>query len=186
LLIWYDPQMLSYIGTTFLCGVLFILSIKNTVKRDRPFEALEELRILERNPTSRSFPSWHAYNVASQGLILGILLNSTLITIFMLIFAALVAFSRIQLGVHYPFDVIIGYILGIFGGILTLIYGGPILFSIITNLERFAIHEIEYKSLNSMLEEIWFIITCLVVFGLIVLSATRKIIKDMFKKKNRN
>ncbi len=178
LLIWYDPLKLSYIGITFLCGVIFILSIKNTVKRERPFKVLEELRSLERNPTSKSFPSWHAYNVASQGLIIGILLNSILITILMLIFAVIVAFSRVQLGVHYPSDVIIGYILGILVGILILIYMGPIVYSIITYLEGFAMHEIEYNSLNSMLREVWFVFICLIVFGLIILLATYKIIKE--------
>jgi len=182
LFLWYDPLSLSYIGATFLCSVLFVLSIKNAVKRERPFETLEEINVLEHNPTSRSFPSWHAYNVASQGIILGVLFDSSLITIILLIFAALVAFSRIQLGVHYPSDVVMGYILGILGGILTLILFGPFFNLIITYLERFAIHEIEYKSINSMLGEPWYFITCLAIFGLIFLSAIRKRLKEMYKK----
>jgi len=182
LFIWYDPLSLSYIGTTFLFGVLFVLFIKNTVKRKRPFETIETLNILERNPTSRSFPSWHAYNVASQGIIIGILVGSFFIMIILLIFAALVAFSRIQLGVHYPSDVVMGYFLGIFGGILTVFLIGPFMHLIITYLEQFAIHEIEYKRLNSMLSEGWFILICIAVFGIIFLSAFRKILMAQYKK----
>ena len=185
LFLWYDPLSLSYVGATFLCGVLIVLSIKNAVKRERPFETLEELKVLERNPTSRSFPSWHVYNVASQGILLGILFGSSLITIIMLLLAAIVAFSRIQLGVHYPSDVLIGYILGVLGGILTLFLVAPFCYSIISYLEQFSIHEIEYRSINSMLREAWYLILCLVVYGLIFLSATYKRLKEMVKK-NRN
>ena len=64
LFLWYDPLSLSYIGTTFLCGVLFVLSIKNSVKRDRPFETLEQIKVLERNPTSRSFPSGKSFRMS--------------------------------------------------------------------------------------------------------------------------
>ena len=37
------------------------------------------------------------------------------IDIFLIIFAVLIAFSRIYVGVHYPFDVLAGIILGLFG-----------------------------------------------------------------------
>ena len=72
LFIWYDPFLLSYISATFLTGLILILAIKQTVKRKRPFERFEDGKIVifERKPTSRSFPSWHSYNVMSQGLLI--------------------------------------------------------------------------------------------------------------------
>ena len=182
LFLWYNPLSLSYIGATFLCGVIVILSIKNAVKRERPFETLTKIKVLENYPTSRSFPSWHAYNIASQGIVIGVLFNSYIFTIITLIFAALLAFSRIQLGVHYPSDVITGYILGILGGGLTLLIIGPFVYSIITYLEQFATHQIEYNRLNSMLGEAWYFIICLIVFVLIFLSAEYKALKKKFKK----
>ena len=186
LFLFYDPYSLSYIGATFLCGVLIVLSIKNAVKRERPFETLKELRVLERHPTSRSFPSWHAYNVASQGILMGFLLDSSWISLLLesiwIALILLVAFSRIQLGVHYPSDVIIGSILGVFGGIITFFLVGPFSHSIISYLEQFAIHEIEYRSINSMLREAWYLLLCFVVFGLIFLSATYKRLKEVVKK----
>ena len=182
LFLWYNPLSLSYIGATFLCGVILILSIKNAVKRKRPFETLEDIKVLENRPTSRSFPSWHTYNVASQGIVIGILFNSYLVLLVFIVLVVFVAFSRIQLGVHYPSDVVIGCILGILGGFLTLLVIGPFTHSIITYLEQFALHQIEYNSLNSMLGEAWYLITCLAIFGVIIISAEYKTLKKMIKK----
>ena len=74
LFIWYDPFLLAFISTTFLTGLILILVLKQTVKRQRPFERFEENKIivLERTPSSRSFPSWHSYNVMAQGLLFGL------------------------------------------------------------------------------------------------------------------
>ena len=182
LFLWYNPLSLSYMGATFLCGVILILSIKNAVKRKRPFETLEDIKVLENRPTSRSFPSWHTYNVASQGIVMGVLFNSYLVLLLFVVLVVLVAFSRVQLGVHYPSDVVIGCILGILGGFLTLFVIGPFTHSIITCLEQFALHEIEYNSLNSTLREAWYFISCLAIFGVIFFSAEYKTLKKMIKK----
>jgi len=182
LFLWYNPLSLSYIGATFLCGVILILSIKNAVKRERPFETLEDIKVLENHPTSRSFPSWHTYNVASQGIVLGVVFNSYLILLVFAVLAVFVAFSRVQLGVHYPSDVVIGCILGILGGFLTLLIIGPFTHFIITCLEQFALHEIEYNSLNSRLGEAWYLIICIAIFGVIFFSAEYKTLKKIIKK----
>ena len=76
LFIWYDPQSFSYIGITFLNGIWINLSVKNFVNRQRPFESLNDINVLGRRPSSRSFPSWHVYNTTSQGLVIGLLLQS--------------------------------------------------------------------------------------------------------------
>ena len=61
------------------------------------------------------FVSSHAANVFALALFFIPLFRKWWVTILLLLWAMLISYSRIYLGVHYPFDVITG---GIFGAIL--------------------------------------------------------------------
>ena len=163
LFVWYDPFLLSHISATFLIGLVIIVIIKLIVNRSRPFEELKEskLRVLERKPSSRSFPSWHSYNITAFGLLLGLFfLKSPLFTTVLIILAVLVSFSRIHLGVHYPSDVIFGTIIGIVGFLLSIYLIAPVTQSIFTYFEQLNLSGIEYRQINSMLfQSGWYLVT---------------------------
>ncbi len=186
LIVWYDPFLLSYISATFLTGFILVLAIKQTIKRKRPYEKFEEgeINVLERKPTSRSFPSWHSYNIVSQGLLIGLVfLRSPWITILILLVAVIVSFSRIQLGVHYPSDVIFGSIFGIIGFLIALYLTGPLIFKIVTYLEKFVVNEKQYHQINPMLlNNIGYFLLSFSIFLIIFLLAINKTIQALLKK----
>ncbi|MHA1381954.1 MAG: phosphatase PAP2 family protein [Candidatus Helarchaeota archaeon] len=166
-----------------MSGLILVLPLKQAIKRTRPFNKIQDIKVLEQKPESLSFPSWHTYNITAQGILVSYLLKSPLILIIMLLFAALVSFSRIQIGVHYPSDVIVGYLLGIVGFVLSALIFTPLFLRIIDYLEQFATHKIYYRELSGYLfEEWWYILICVGVFGGIIFSGSYKMIRFDIKK----
>jgi len=187
LFIWYDPFLLANLAATFLTGLLLILAIKQSVNRSRPFDKLGKdiLKVLEKKPRSKSFPSWHSYNIVAYGLLIGLFfLKSPIMIIIMQVLAIIISFSRIQLGVHYPSDVIFGYFIGIIGFLLSVFIVAPIFQIIFEYFEQFALHTIEYRQFNSMIfENVWYLVLWIIICIAIFLSATYKYIKNNFTKK---
>ena len=80
------------------------------VERVRPCNALEGVLTPAGKSFAFSFPSNHAANVASSMFLLTMAFRSRW-PLFLLI-ALLIGISRIYLGLHYPSDVLGGYVLG--------------------------------------------------------------------------
>jgi len=89
--------------------------LKDTIQRLRPghnstISELLNLPIGKRG--MYSFVSSHAANSFALAIIIGLLAKSKRVWLSMLIWALLTSYSRVYVGVHYPFDVICGGILG--------------------------------------------------------------------------
>ena len=95
--------------------VLNNMFLKNLVARTRPYEVVPGLVSLAGNMRDFSFPSGHtaaAFSVASVVFYK----CSKWLWIPVMVLAALMGFSRLYVGVHYPTDVIFAVIEGFFIG----------------------------------------------------------------------
>jgi membrane-associated phospholipid phosphatase len=101
---------------------LLVEIIKALSDRDRPFHTLDKARVIGWREKGDSFPSGHTTQVFFLMTLfihyfqLGFVATAALYAV-----AALVGFTRIYVGAHYPRDVIAGVVLGSVWGLLAIL-----------------------------------------------------------------
>jgi undecaprenyl-diphosphatase len=87
------------------------LAVKSLVDRDRPPIRYPSPEPLVHVPHDHSFPSGHAATSFACATVLSWSVPRLAVPLYLL--AAAIAFSRVYVGVHYPFDVLGGAVLGV-------------------------------------------------------------------------
>lgn len=115
----------------YLLGIAFLITIsdqissgliKNVVKRERPCKEVvfkDSYSTLIHCSGAYSFPSSHACNHMALAVFLFFACRDTLKLLYrraLIIWAISIGFAQIYVGVHFPFDVIIGFTIGAFVG----------------------------------------------------------------------
>lgn len=85
--------------------------VKHLVRRFRPFNKINDVKLLIKKPLTYSFPSGHTLSSFAVASVLSVFFTEYAVIFIGIAF--LIALSRIYLYVHYPTDVIGGIIFGI-------------------------------------------------------------------------
>lgn len=117
----YDKKFGVYVGTNLMVGLVANPMIKNIFLRYRPYMVHPEVKCLKPvhegdlyDPLLQgySFPSGHTSNSSTMYFSLPVYGKKKWLVIIGIMIPFLVGLSRVCLGVHYPTDVMAGWLLG--------------------------------------------------------------------------
>ena len=122
----YDSVLAKNIITAALIAFALKLPtyriLKNCIRRNRPYIAIELVHNLITPGDQFSFPSGHT---AAAAIMASVLSHSIPVLLpFALIWVVLVGISRVYLGVHYPSGILAGALSGLICGCIGIIAGG--------------------------------------------------------------
>lgn len=108
----------SLLLAQFLCsllGFLLVSWLRKSLNQPRPYEAWPIEPLIAKDTVGQSFPSRHVFSASVIGTVA--LANQPILGGLILLVAAVLAVLRVLGGVHYPKDVVVGFVLGILLGL---------------------------------------------------------------------
>ena len=117
-LVWRHWALVPVTIATALVADWTNLALKEAFDRERPSSRFAEPEPLMRPPDSPSFPSGHAATSFACATVIGASVPQLRVPLYVL--AALVAWSRVYVGVHYPLDALGGALYGVAVGLVVV------------------------------------------------------------------
>ena len=120
----YYPLVRLCIFSLILC-VVITACIKILFSAPRPFVVLGHVNILTSSVDPNSFPSGHTAITLSLMTVLFLkakdyFTRAWLVRCLAVFYAFLIGFSRIYIGMHFPFDVLVGALIGMVSGVVAV------------------------------------------------------------------
>ena len=108
---WSRPWLWTRVAVAIIVAESVSGALKLWVGRDRPPLSNPDPEPLVHLPSTYSFPSGHATVSFACATVLALAVPRLRVPLYTL--ATLISFSRVYVGVHYPFDVLAGAVLGV-------------------------------------------------------------------------
>lgn len=97
-------------------GFVILSFLRKKINAPRPYEVWEIVPLLDRDSPGQSMPSRHVFSATIISM--ACLHASLSVGVILLVFSALLGLVRVLGGVHYPKDVVVGYICGLVWGVI--------------------------------------------------------------------
>ena len=111
----FGKQVLMYVFIP-ASGFVILSFLRKKINAPRPYEVWEIVPLLDRDSPGQSMPSRHVFSATIISM--ACLHASLSVGVILLVLSALLGIVRVLGGVHYPKDVVVGYICALVWGVL--------------------------------------------------------------------
>ena len=101
-------------------GFVILSLLRKKVNAPRPYEVWEIVPLLNRDSPGQSMPSRHVFSATIISM--ACLHASLSVGVILLVLSALLGLVRVLGGVHYPKDVVVGYICALVWGVIFFLF----------------------------------------------------------------
>ena len=101
-------------------GFVILSFLRKKINAPRPYEEWDINPLLDRDSPGQSMPSRHVFSATIISM--ACLHVSLSVEVILLVLSALLGLVRVLGGVHYPKDVVVGYICGLVWGVLFFLF----------------------------------------------------------------
>ena len=101
-------------------GFVILSFLRKKINAPRPYEVWKIVPLLDRDSPGQSMPSRHVFSATIISM--ACLHASLSVGIILLVLSALLGLVRVLGGVHFPKDVVVGYICGLVWGVIFFLF----------------------------------------------------------------
>ena len=112
-------QVLTYVFVP-ASGFVILSLLRKKINAPRPYEIWEIVPLLDRDSPGQSMPSRHVFSATIISM--ACLHASLSVGVILLVLSALLGLVRVSGGVHYPKDVVVGYICALVWGVIFFLF----------------------------------------------------------------
>ena len=112
-------QVLIYVFVP-ATGFMILSLLRKKINAPRPYEEWTIKPLLDRDSPGQSMPSRHVFSATIISM--ACLHASLSVGVILLVFSALLGLVRVLGGVHFPKDVVVGYICGLVWGVIFFLF----------------------------------------------------------------